>query len=159
MIDRKLFDGERGQRDYFGGALAVGDFNADGYDDLVVGAPGVDWGDMDNCGAVYIIPGTAAGKDGSWFPILQLQEGFHVGVGVVLFHLTGGGLLLGCLLIAPDPVSTPLSGRGHLPFGVGVGILAFAASVNGLTPGGVYWAILGMNTLVPLIDRLPRRRV
>ncbi len=26
-------------------------------------------------------------------------------------------------------------------------------------PGGVYWAILGMNTLVPLIDRVSRRRV
>ncbi|UCG15685.1 MAG: RnfABCDGE type electron transport complex subunit D [Phycisphaerales bacterium] len=94
-----------------------------------------------------------------WFPILSVREGFPVGVAAVLFHLTGGGLLTACFLIAPDPVSTPLSGRGHLLFGVGLGALAFVGRVSGLTPGSVYWAILAMNTVVPVIDRITRRRV
>ncbi|GAA3268765.1 hypothetical protein GCM10020218_008440 [Dactylosporangium vinaceum] len=43
--------------DEFGHALAAGDFNADGYDDLAVGAPGDDGG----AGTVQVIPGSAAG--------------------------------------------------------------------------------------------------
>ncbi len=81
------------------------------------------------------------------------------GGGPVLFHLTGGGFLLACLVIAPEPVTTPLRGRGHLVFGVGLGALTFVGRIWGLSPGSAYWAVLAMNTLVPLIDRCTRRRV
>ena len=43
--------------DRFGAALAVGDFNHDGYDDLAVAAPGEDFGSDVNVGAVYIYRG------------------------------------------------------------------------------------------------------
>jgi electron transport complex protein RnfD len=95
----------------------------------------------------------------TWFPVTAIRDGFPVGVALVLFHLTGGGFLLACLVIAPDPVTTPLRGRGHLLFGVGLGALAFFGRIWGLSLGSAYWAVLAMNTLAPLIDRVTRRRV
>lgn len=100
-----------------------------------------------------------AGQPAAWCPILAVREGFPVGAALVLFQLTGGGLAAASLLIAPDPASTPLTGRGHLLFGVGLGALTFLARVSGLSPGSAYWAVLAMNTLVPLIDRVTRRQV
>ncbi|MCP4250478.1 MAG: RnfABCDGE type electron transport complex subunit D [bacterium] len=104
-------------------------------------------------------PGTVSTR---WLPVLMSQDGFATGAGLVLFHLTGGGLWLGAWLIATDPVSTPLTTRGQVLFGVGVGALVMVARNNPWYPGlggAVYWAILGMNTLVPLIDRISGRRV
>ncbi len=97
-----------------------------------------------------------------WFPVSYTEEGLPVGAAVVLFHLTGGGLWLACLLIATDPVSSPLTARGQVLFGVGLGAVIMVARCNPWypgAPGAEYWAVLGMNTLVPLIDRLAANRV
>ncbi|MEO8275677.1 MAG: FG-GAP repeat protein [Thermoanaerobaculia bacterium] len=45
--------------DFFGGALAVGDFDHDGFADLAVGIPGEDLGAISNAGAVEIRYGAA----------------------------------------------------------------------------------------------------
>ena len=50
--------------DQFGHSLAVGDFNADGYDDLAVGIPSENIGSIENAGAVQIIYGSADGLTG-----------------------------------------------------------------------------------------------
>lgn len=47
--------------DYFGSALAAGDFDGDGYDDLATGAPGEAAGNLDAAGAVVISFGTEFG--------------------------------------------------------------------------------------------------
>ena len=47
--------------DSFGEALAVGDFNNDGFDDVVVGAPGESPGDDPQSGAIYILNGSSNG--------------------------------------------------------------------------------------------------
>lgn len=47
--------------EYFGMALAVGDFNGDGYFDLAVGVPEEDVGSVGQAGAVSVIYGTASG--------------------------------------------------------------------------------------------------
>lgn len=47
--------------DYFGDALAVGDFDLDGYDDLAIGIWGEAIGDLDNAGAVAVLFGGASG--------------------------------------------------------------------------------------------------
>ncbi len=55
------FNGAAAAEDRLGAALAVGDFDADGFDDLAIGAPGDDvWG-FDDTGAVNVLYGSAAG--------------------------------------------------------------------------------------------------
>ena len=53
--------GSNGKEDRFGSALAVGDFDADGYADLVVGVQGEDSGDAFDAGRVVILRGSASG--------------------------------------------------------------------------------------------------
>jgi hypothetical protein len=59
--DRANVEDAAQESDYFGSALAVGDFNADGFDDLAIGAPGEDVGAIADAGAVNVLYGSAAG--------------------------------------------------------------------------------------------------
>jgi hypothetical protein len=61
--DDKLWhqEGAAETGDQFGKALAIGDFDADGYDDLAVGIPSEDVGSTTNAGAVEIYWGSAGG--------------------------------------------------------------------------------------------------
>jgi hypothetical protein len=54
---------ERG--DFFGWAVATGDFDSDGFADLAVGVPSEDIGRLVNTGAVNVLPGSAAGLTGT----------------------------------------------------------------------------------------------
>jgi electron transport complex protein RnfD len=68
-------------------------------------------------------------------------------------HILTGGLLMGVFFIATDPVTAPLSGRGMLIFGAGVGGLTMLIRMVGEYPEGVMYAVLIMNAFTPLIDR------
>jgi electron transport complex protein RnfD len=74
------------------------------------------------------------------------------------FHLVTGGLVLGAFYMATDMVTTPVSTRGMLVFGVGCGMLTVLIRLFGGYPEGVSFAILLMNAATPLIDRYMRPR-
>ena len=73
------------------------------------------------------------------------------------FHLTSGAMLLGAFFIATDPVTAPLTRRGMWLFGIGVGGVTILIRIVGEYPEGMMFAVLLMNAVTPLIDRLFRR--
>jgi electron transport complex protein RnfD len=75
-----------------------------------------------------------------------------------VFHLLTGGLILGAFYMATDMVTTPVSPRGMVLFGVGCGVLTVLIRLFGGYPEGVSFAILLMNSATPLIDRYFRPR-
>ncbi len=79
--------------------------------------------------------------------------------GDALFHIFAGGLILGAFYMATDMVTTPITPKGRLWFGVGCGLLTLMIRLIGGYPEGVSYAILLMNLTTPLIDRwtVPRR--
>ena len=78
--------------------------------------------------------------------------------GDFLFSILAGGLILGAFYMATDYVTTPITKRGQLVFGIGCGIIAFVIRRFGGYPEGVSYSILIMNALTPLIDRYLRPR-
>jgi electron transport complex protein RnfD len=78
--------------------------------------------------------------------------------GSPLFMLFSGGLALGAVYMATDPVTSPMTGKGALVFGAGVGALVVVIRVFGGLPEGVMYAVLVMNAFVPLIDRVTQPR-
>ncbi|MGB9742444.1 MAG: RnfABCDGE type electron transport complex subunit D [bacterium] len=76
-----------------------------------------------------------------------------------LFHLLSGGLILGAFYMATDYVTSPLTARGRVIFGIGCGILTVLIRLWGGYPEGVCYSILLMNVATPLIDRLTPPRV
>ena len=76
-----------------------------------------------------------------------------------LFHLMAGGALLGAIFMATDYVTSPMTGRGMIIYGVGIGAITMIIRLWGSYPEGMSFAILIMNSVVPLINKYvkPRR--
>ncbi len=79
--------------------------------------------------------------------------------GNVLFHIFSGGLILGAFYMATDMVTSPITAKGQIIFGIGCGIITMLIRLIGGYPEGVSYSILLMNLLVPVIDRSTRPRV
>jgi electron transport complex protein RnfD len=75
----------------------------------------------------------------------------------VSFHLAGGGVLLGALFLAPEPVTSPVTPTGMLAFGFLAGILTMILRMWGADPDGTFYAILVMNAATPLFNALAPR--
>ena len=69
-----------------------------------------------------------------------------------VFHVLTGGVLLGAVFMATDYVTSPMTTKGMLIFGVGIGLLTVVIRLFGAYPEGVSFAILIMNAFVPLIN-------
>jgi electron transport complex protein RnfD len=69
-----------------------------------------------------------------------------------LFHLLTGGILLGAIFMATDYVTSPMTPKGQIIFGIGIGFLTVIIRVAGAYPEGVSFAILIMNAFVPIIN-------
>lgn len=77
----------------------------------------------------------------------------------LLFELFSGGLMLGAVYMATDPVTSPMTNTGRWIFGIGAGLLVVVIRIWGGLPEGVMYAILLMNALTPLLNRATQPRV
>ena len=77
----------------------------------------------------------------------------------MLYSLFSGGVMLGAIFMATDYVTSPVTAKGQILYGIGCGALTVIFRYFGLFPEGVTYAILLMNLLVWSIDRItpPKR--
>lgn len=73
-----------------------------------------------------------------------------------LIDLFAGGLILGACYMATDYVTSPMSHKGQLIYGVMIGLITIIIRRFGSYPEGVSFAILLMNSFTPLINRYCR---
>ena len=70
-----------------------------------------------------------------------------------LFNILTGGLLLGSIFMATDYVTSPMAPKGMVIYGIGIGVLTVLIRYFGSYPEGVSFAILIMNSIVPLLNK------
>ena len=75
-----------------------------------------------------------------------------------IFHILAGGLILAAFFIATDPTTSPITHRGRIVFGIGCGVFTVIIRQFGTAQEGVYYAVLLVNSVVPLIDRFIKSR-
>lgn len=74
-----------------------------------------------------------------------------------LLHLLGGGVVFAAFYMISDMVTTPYTNKGTVLFGVGAGALTVIIRLFGGFPEGVMYAILLMNAVTPIINRMNNR--
>ncbi len=81
------------------------------------------------------------------------------GASLLLYHIFGGGLMLGAFFMATDYATSPVTDKGKVIFAVGAGILTMLIRKMGGYPEGVSYSILLMNILTPMIDKYVQPKV
>jgi electron transport complex protein RnfD len=69
-----------------------------------------------------------------------------------ILHLLAGGTMLAAFFIATDPVTSAVSRKGRLIYGLGIGILIYVIRTWGSYPDAVAFSVLLMNFAAPFID-------
>lgn len=93
---------------------------------------------------------------GTVFVLSFLLGGFNATF--ALQHVLAGGLILGAIFMATDPVTSPKKGIGKIIFALGCGIMTVLIRFYGVYPEGVSFAILIMNILTPYIDKIGAKK-
>ena len=75
------------------------------------------------------------------------------GIEFMLYSVFGGGLFLGAIFMATDYVTSPVTKKGQLIFGIGCGLFTVLIRYFGSYNEGVCYSIMVMNLLVPLIEK------
>lgn len=69
------------------------------------------------------------------------------------FHVLAGGAILGAVYMATDYAISPMTHKGMLIYGIGIGAITMCIRLWGAYPEGMSFAILVMNAAVPLINK------
>jgi len=69
-----------------------------------------------------------------------------------VFNLLTGGMILGSCFMATDYVTSPMTVKGGIIYGIGIGFITLMIRYFGSYPEGMSFAILIMNSVVPLIN-------
>jgi len=171
MTDFAVSDSFRGVVDTVSGATPLAALKQNGFTDSSVSVLHMFIGDIQGTigetsalailiGAVFLlilkvidwrIPCTYIGS----FAIFVILFGGHGADGYYLLEqLLGGGLMLGAWFMATDYVTTPITKRGQLVYGVILGCLTGLFRIFGASAEGVSYAIIFGNLLIPVIERL-----
>jgi electron transport complex protein RnfD len=67
-------------------------------------------------------------------------------------EILSGGLMLGAIFMATDYVTSPMTHKGQLIYGISIGLLTIIIRNWGAYPEGMSFAILIMNAFTPLIN-------
>ncbi len=70
-----------------------------------------------------------------------------------VYQILSGGMMLGAIYMATDMVTSPMTPKGQIIFGIGIGVLTILIRLFGAYPEGISFAILIMNAVVPLLNR------
>ena len=93
------------------------------------------------------------GAIGAW-----IFFGFGLAVGGAIFQLTVGGIIIGAVFYATDPVSSPRGKFSRLIYGLTLGFSIILIRRFTIFPDGTMFAILLLNPVVPLLDHLETGR-
>lgn len=146
-------------------ALKKGSISGDAfaYSDLLIGNMG---GSLGEVASVALLLGFAyllVTKVITWHipvTIIATVVVFDLCLGIPAgIDVFSGGLLLGSIFMATDYVTSPMTHKGMILYGIGIGIITVVIRRWGAYPEGMSFAILIMNGCTPLINRYmtPRR--
>ena len=79
-------------------------------------------------------------------------------VGDAVYHVLGGGLILGAVFMATDPVTSPKKCIGKIVFALGCAVITVLIRFYGNYPEGASFAILLMNILCPYVDLIGAKK-
>ena len=82
-----------------------------------------------------------------FFGAKGFDPGFH------MVHMLAGGVLFGAFFMATDYVTSPITPKGQIVFGICLGLLTGLFRLFGGSAEGVSYAIIFCNMLVPLIEK------
>lgn len=88
------------------------------------------------------------------FAVFELLFGKTGDFMFMLAQLMGGGLMLGAFFMATDYVTSPITKKGRIVYGVLLGVLTGILRTYGASAEGVSYAIIISNLLVPLIEKV-----
>ena len=69
-----------------------------------------------------------------------------------VYHLLSGGLMLGAIFMATDMVTSPMTAKAQIIYGIGIGVITISIRMFGAYPEGISFAILIMNAVTPLLN-------
>ena len=87
--------------------------------------------------------------------VLGLVQGIASGYNPIIMgltHIAMGGMALGAVFMATDPVTSPTSPLGKVIYGILVAFIAILIRVKANYPEGVLFAIIIMNMFTPMVD-------
>lgn len=85
---------------------------------------------------------------------IGLASGRGWDINYIAAQLCGGGLMLGAFFMATDYVTSPITKKGRVIFGIALGLMTGLFRCKGASAEGVSYAIIFCNLLVPLIEKI-----
>ncbi len=100
---------------------------------------------------------TPAGMIGAVVVMGLLFDAGSIGMAAPLYHVLSGGVLLGAFFMATDWVTSPVSPKGKILYGIAIGVLLMVFRLFLAPVEGTAFAILIMNGFVTLFDKVTKR--